>query len=81
MVEGGQTPVASAAELGARGFRIVVFPGGTARAVAWALQRYYATLQRDGTTAALRPEMLDFDGLNALIGTPQLLAEGKRYER
>jgi hypothetical protein len=24
--------------------------------------------------------MLDFDGLNAVIGTPELLARGKRYE-
>lgn len=80
MVEGGQSPVKSAAELGALGFRIVIFPGGTARAVAHALQGYYATLRRDGTTAAMRGEMLDFDGLNAVIGTPALLALGKRYE-
>jgi len=37
-------------------------------------------LKKDGTTAALRGEMLDFDGLNAVIGTPELLAAGKRYE-
>lgn len=80
MVEGGKTPVLSAQELGALGFRIVIFPGGTARAVAHSLQRYYATLKQDGTTAALRGEMLDFDGLNALIGTPELLAAGKKYE-
>ena len=44
MVEGGKTPVQSADELGARGFRIVIFPGGTARAVAHTLQGYYASL-------------------------------------
>jgi 2-methylisocitrate lyase-like PEP mutase family enzyme len=80
MVEGGKTPVLSAQELGRIGFRIVIFPGGTARAVAHTLRRYYGTLQQDGTTAALRGEMLDFDGLNAVIGTPELLARGKRYE-
>jgi 2-methylisocitrate lyase-like PEP mutase family enzyme len=80
MVEGGKTPVLDAQALGALGFRIVIFPGGTARAVAHTLQRYYATLKKDGTTAALRGEMLDFDGLNAVIGTPELLARGKRYE-
>ena len=80
MVEGGKTPVLSAAELGALGFRIVIFPGGAARAVAHAMQRYYGVLQRQGTTASLRGEMLDFDGLNAVIGTPELLALGKRYE-
>ena len=80
MVEGGQTPVQSAAELGERGFRIVIFPGGTARAVAHTLQGYYASLAQQGSTAPWRDRMLDFDGLNAVIGTPELLAEGRRYE-
>jgi 2-methylisocitrate lyase-like PEP mutase family enzyme len=80
MVEGGRTPVLSADELGARGFRIVIFPGGTARAVAHTLAGYYASLRQHGSTAAWRDRMLDFDGLNELIGTPQLLAQGKRYE-
>lgn len=80
MVEGGKTPVMSARELGELGFRIVIFPGGTARAVARTLQRYYGTLKQDGTTAAMHGEMLDFDGLNALIGTPELLAAGRKYE-
>ena len=80
MVEGGKTPVQSAADLGARGFRIVIFPGGTARAVAHALQGYFASLQATGRTAAWRDRMLDFDGLNEVIGTPELLASGRRYE-
>jgi len=33
-----------------------------------------------GTTAALRNRMLDFQGLNRAIGTPQMLELGKRYE-
>ncbi|MEO8545303.1 MAG: carboxyvinyl-carboxyphosphonate phosphorylmutase, partial [Burkholderiaceae bacterium] len=28
----------------------------------------------------MRAQMLDFDQLNALIGTPELLALGQRYE-
>ena len=80
MVEGGQTPVASADELAARGFKIVIFPGGTARAVAHTLSGYYRSLQQHGSTAPWRDQMLDFDGLNQLIGTPELLALGQRYE-
>ncbi|MBN8494653.1 MAG: isocitrate lyase/PEP mutase family protein [Burkholderiales bacterium] len=80
MVEGGQTPVQSAVELGARGFRIVIFPGGTARAVAHALQGYFGSLAAHGSTAPWREHMLDFDGLNALLGTPELLARGRDYE-
>jgi 2-methylisocitrate lyase-like PEP mutase family enzyme len=80
MVEGGKTPVTSADELGRIGYRIVIFPGGTARAVAHTLQRYYASLKQHQTTAPERERMLDFDQLNALIGTPELLAHGKRYD-
>ena len=80
MVEGGKTPVHSASELGARGFKIVIFPGGTARAVAHGLQRYYQSLHAHQTTAPMQGEMLDFDGLNALIGTPELLELGAHYD-
>ena len=80
MVEGGKTPVQGADELGRRGVRIVIFPGGAARAGAHTLQGYYASLQQHGTTLPWQDRMLDFDGLNRLIGTPQLLAAGKRYE-
>ena len=79
MVEGGKTPVKSADELGAIGYRIVIFPGGTARAVAHALQHYYASLHSHRTTAPMRGQMLDFDQLNGVIGTPELLEQGRRY--
>ncbi|MFM7531153.1 MAG: oxaloacetate decarboxylase [Rubrivivax sp.] len=79
MVEGGQTPVESAQALGERGFRLVIFPGGTARAVAHTLQGYYASLKTHGSTAPWREKMLDFDGLNVLIGTPGVLETGQRY--
>ncbi len=80
MVEGGKTPVQSAAELGARGFRIVIFPGGTARAVAHTLQGYYASLHQHQSTVPWRERMLDFDGLNKTLGTPALLALGRKYQ-
>ncbi len=80
MVEGGKTPVKSATELGEIGYRIVIFPGGTSRAVGFLLQRYYGSLHQHQTTAPFQKEMLDFDQLNAVIGTPELLALGKTYE-
>ena len=80
MVEGGQTPTQSATELGERGFRIVIFPGGTARAVAHTLQGYYGSLMAHQTTTPWRDQMLNFDDLNQLIGTPELLALGKQYD-
>ncbi len=80
MVEGGKTPVQHAAELQARGFRIAIFPGATVRVVAHTLERYYADLKADGGTVAWRERMLEFDGLNRRIGTPELIATGRRYE-
>ena len=80
MVEGGKTPILSADELGKFGFKIVIFPGGTARAVSHTLQGYYGSLKKHQTTAPWRDNMLDFDQLNALIETPELLALGKKYD-
>lgn len=80
MVEGGKTPVQSASQLGQRGFRIVIFPGGTVRAVTHTLQAYYGSLHHNQTTEPWQSRMLDFDGLNDVIGTPQLLETGKKYE-
>ncbi len=80
MVEGGKTPITPAPELGRLGFRIVIFPGGTVRALAHALQGYFASLRQAQTTEPWRDRMLDFDGLNRTIGTPELLARGARYD-
>jgi 2-methylisocitrate lyase-like PEP mutase family enzyme len=80
MVEGGKTPPLSAAELGAIGFALVIFPGGIVRAFGRTASEYYASLAAHGTTEPFRSRMLDFDGLNDLIGTPEMIALGERYE-
>jgi 2-methylisocitrate lyase-like PEP mutase family enzyme len=80
MVEGGKTPIHSAAELQDMGYTIVIFAAGLARAFAHMAQEYLQSLRRAGSTAPFRNRMLDFDGLNAVIGTPDLLARGKRYD-
>jgi 2-methylisocitrate lyase-like PEP mutase family enzyme len=79
MVEGGKTPVLSAAELEQIGFALAIFPGGIVRALARTAQAFYATLKQDGTTDAFRDRMFDFDALNEIIGTPQMIARGKSY--
>jgi 2-methylisocitrate lyase-like PEP mutase family enzyme len=80
MVEGGKTPVLAAAELEGLGFALVIFPGGIVRALGHMASEYYASLAAHGTSEPFRNRMLDFTGLNDLIGTPELLAAGKRYE-
>jgi 2-methylisocitrate lyase-like PEP mutase family enzyme len=79
MVEGGKTPLLAAPELESIGFSIVIFPGGLVRALARAGTDYFENLKRTGSTAAFAGRMLDFQQLNALIGTPQMLELGRRY--
>ncbi|MDG2320089.1 MAG: isocitrate lyase/phosphoenolpyruvate mutase family protein [Rhodospirillaceae bacterium] len=80
MVEGGKTPLSSAADLGALGFKFVIFPGAMVRIIAKAGQDYLKALQEDGSTAQVRDRMFDFNGLNNLLGTAELLESGKQYD-
>ena len=80
MVEGGATPVSNARDLQAKGFSIAIFPGGIVRALAHAGQAYYQSLAAHGTTAPFRDRMHDFDGLNAVLGTPEMLQQGAKYD-
>jgi 2-methylisocitrate lyase-like PEP mutase family enzyme len=80
MVEGGKTPLLSSAELAEIGYRFVIFPGGLTRALAHCMTAYFASLKQHGTTGPFRDRMLDFTALNALIGTPELLAQGRAYD-
>ena len=81
MVEGGQTPVTDAADLGRMGFAIAIFPGGIVRALARTMQDYYGSLKAHGSTKPFQTRMFDFDGLNAQLGTAEILTRGKRFER
>lgn len=80
MMEGGRTPVTDVEDLGGLGFRLVIFPGGTVRALARTLQEYFATLKTHGTTTPFLPRMFDFGGLNQAIGTEAMLRAGRTYE-
>ena len=80
MVEGGKTPVKTADDLKNLGYNIVIFPGGAVRAATFQLQEYYAGLLENGSNAEFSKRMHDFDSLNAVIGTPELLSLGKEYE-
>ncbi len=80
MVEGGKTPIRDTRQLQELGFSLVIFPGGTVRALASCYAEYFASLKQHGTTAPFRDRMLDLTGINELVGTPQMLADGKKYE-
>ena len=79
MVEGGKTPLHSADELAALGFKLVIFPGAMLRMISRAGAEYLAALRRDGTTAGIMDRMFDFATLNDVIGTGELLTDGDQY--
>lgn len=80
IVDGGDTPPLPTATLEAMGFRLVIFPGGIVRALARTAQDYYGSLAQHGSNLPFAARMFDFTALNALIGTPEMLALGRTYE-
>ncbi|NNK78976.1 MAG: carboxyvinyl-carboxyphosphonate phosphorylmutase [Litoreibacter sp.] len=80
MVEGGATPITGADDLEKLGFSIVIFPGGIVRALARTAQDYYASLNAHGSNRPFADRMFDFDGLNKVIGTADMLEKGARYD-
>lgn len=80
MVEGGKTPILPASDLQALGFKLVIFPGGTVRALAFGLREYFASLRTHGTTDPYRNRMMDFAGINGLLDTAAFQARGKQYD-
>lgn len=79
MVEGGKTPMLSGSELEAMGFSLVIFPGGIVRALAKTAVDYYASLAAHASTQPFLDRMFDFNELNSLIGTPDMIARGRRF--
>ncbi len=79
MVEGGKTPLHSADELAALGYKLVIFPGAMLRMISRAGAEYLVALRRDGTTAGIMDRMFDFQALNKVIGTDALLAGSDQY--
>ena len=80
MVEGGKTPIKSADDLAGLGYSIAIFPGGAVRAISHHLQAYYGGLLDNGSNAGFADRMHDFNGLNDIIETAELLQLGKKYE-
>lgn len=80
MVEGGKTPIADANQLQELGYSLVIFPGGLVRTLAATGKDYFESLLKHGSNAPFRDRMYDFAGLNAVVGTPEMLARGKTYD-
>jgi 2-methylisocitrate lyase-like PEP mutase family enzyme len=79
MFEGGKTPLLPAARLEQLGYHLVIIPSDTQRAAIKATQRVLAAIARDGSSAALRGDMVSFKEREALIDTAGYLERDRRY--
>jgi 2-methylisocitrate lyase-like PEP mutase family enzyme len=68
MVETGVTPLLPVAELEALGFPLVIFPASHVWAMAGAYERLAGAILADGTTEAVRGDMLSFAETNEVLG-------------
>ncbi len=80
MVDGGDTPPLPAAELAELGFKLVIFPGGIVRSLLRTMSEYYGSLALHRSNRPFAGRMLNFKEMNAVLGTPEMLALGKSYE-
>lgn len=78
-VEGGRTPLLSAQELEALGFRIALYANTLLRVALFAVRDALATLAADGSSDRLRERMLDWDERQRLAGLHEWLALERRY--
>ena len=68
MTEFGRTPQLSLKEWDAAGFELVIFPVSSFRIAAGAMQRFYASLHRNGDAREMLPDMMTRAALYDTIG-------------
>jgi 2-methylisocitrate lyase-like PEP mutase family enzyme len=72
MSETGKTPLFSAAELAAMGFRVVLFPSSLARVNLRSSAEFLAELAATGDSRAFLPRMASLDETNRAVGLDEL---------
>ena len=77
--EGGKTPMLSARELEAMGFRLGIYPSQTHRAAIHAAQRVLAALKEDGDTRRIENELATFQEREDAVGTARWRALEQKY--
>ncbi len=79
MIEGGQTPLLTTAELQELGYSVVAYPCGSIFAAAYALQNWAKYLKQHGTTKGYLDNMLKFQEYFELIGARAIREQEKRF--
>jgi 2,3-dimethylmalate lyase len=81
MTEGGATPLLSAAELQAMGYRIAIFPNAALRVSMFAVRSMLGELRQAGTTARVLDQMMTWQDRQGAVGLPEFAELEDRYVR
>jgi carboxyvinyl-carboxyphosphonate phosphorylmutase len=80
MVKGGKTPLLSAAELEALGYKLAIFASDVQRAAIYGMREVLKIMRRDGTPEHFTPT-IDFPERDVIIGLEQIEALEERFLR
>jgi len=80
-IEGGKSPVLSAAKLQDIGYSVVVFPVAATYAVTKAVGDLMAEIKSTGTSAGFRDRMINFEQFSKFLGLPELLKTESRFSQ
>jgi methylisocitrate lyase len=78
-IEAGTSPVLPAAELREIGYAVMTHPVAATYTVAKAIRELMEALLRDGTTAAVRDRMVEFDEFGEIVGLGRLREREQGY--
>jgi methylisocitrate lyase len=80
MIEGGQTPLLSAAELQELGYSVVAYPCGSVFTAVKALREWATQLRQCGTSAGFLSHMVTFDDYFEFIGASMIREREKTFQ-
>jgi 2-methylisocitrate lyase-like PEP mutase family enzyme len=80
MVKGGKTPLLSAAELEALGYKLAIFASDVQRAAIYGMRQVLKVMKRDGTPEHFS-QTIDFPERDVIIGLEQIEALEERFLR
>jgi 2-methylisocitrate lyase-like PEP mutase family enzyme len=78
MVKGGKTPLLSAAELEALGYKLAIYASDVQRAAIYGMREVLKIMRRDGTPEPYT-QTIDFPERDAIIGLDQVQALEERF--
>jgi methylisocitrate lyase len=73
MLVGGVTPIVTAEQAEAMGYKILVDPIGSLQVAGFAIRQLVESMQQSGCTTSLRNQMLEFEEIKELLGASEML--------